>query len=293
MHSIHFYLLSRSGIVNSEGTLWKSQRRFLLNQQLGLKSSSHHGGLRSTSGLRQMESRIQAEMVDLLRTLAHDYDDRPVDPEPLVKCAVSNVVSSIIMSTRFRHDDAKFLRFMHLFDEGFRLFTETGWSTLIPVLRHLPGVRSVCTKLRANRDEMVAFVREVVSDHAATLDPEKPRDLVDSYLVREAQLRNDEDARKQFYDGYDADRQLEQIVLDLFSAGVETVSNSLLWALVYMLHNPSVMERVKEELNSVVGESRLPELDDMKDLPYTRATLFEVLRKSSIVPLGASHATNG
>ncbi len=238
-----------------------------------------------------MESRVQSEVLDLLRLIAQDFDDRPVDPEPLVKCAVSNVVSGVVMSVRFRHDDAKFLRFMHLFDEGFRLFVETGPATLIPALMRLPGVRNTCQKLRANRDEMVEFVREVVRKHEDTLDADKPRDLVDAYLIKNARMSDEE--KDDFYSGFCPERQLEQIVLDLFSAGVETVSNSVLWALVYMMHNPAAMAKVKEELNSVVGNSRLPELDDMRNLPYTRATLCEIMRRSSIVPLGASHATNG
>lgn len=36
----------------------------------------------------------------------------------------------------------------------------------------------------------------------------------------------------------------------------------------------------------------MPSLDDQKHLPYTEATLCEVMRRSSVVPLGTFHATS-
>ena len=50
--------------------------------------------------------------------------------------------------------------------------------------------------------------------------------------------------------------------------------------------------RVQEELDAVVGRSRMPSLDDQPHLPYTEATLCEILRRSTVVPLGTFHATS-
>lgn len=88
-----------------------------------------------------------------------------------------------------------------------------------------------------------------------------------------------------------ADRQIEQILADLFSAGMETVKTTLEWAVIWMLHYPDAAKAVQKELEEVVGKSRLPTLDDMSSLPITEATINEVLRISSVVPLGNPHAT--
>lgn len=84
---------------------------------------------------------------------------------------------------------------------------------------------------------------------------------------------------------------MQQIMGDLFSGGMETVKTTLEWAVVLMLHNPDAAKAVQEELDQVVGRSRMPRLNDMPYLPITEATIFEVLRWSSIVPLGTTHAT--
>lgn len=87
-----------------------------------------------------------------------------------------------------------------------------------------------------------------------------------------------------------SDRQMQQIMGDLFSAGMETIKSSLQWAVLFMLHHPDVLKAVQEELDSVVGRQRLPKLEDMSYLPITESTMMEVLRRSSIVPMGTTHA---
>ncbi len=45
------------------------------------------------------------------------------------------------------------------------------------------------------------------------------------------------------------------------------------------------------EIEEVIGHERLVTLEDRGQLPYTEATMMEVLRFSSIVPLGVPHST--
>ncbi|MCL4123022.1 UNVERIFIED_CONTAM: hypothetical protein GTU68_036057 [Idotea baltica] len=78
---------------------------------------------------------------------------------------------------------------------------------------------------------------------------------------------------------------------DLFSAGQETTNLCLNWCLIYLVNNQEVIAKVQEELDSVVGRDRLPSLDDLPSLPYTQATIREVLRRSNIVPMGTPHST--
>ena len=241
-------------------------------------------------GSSQMESRVTQEVSYFLNSIK-DSQKNPMNPAPILNCAISNVICSIIMSTRFHHNDQKFKRFMHLFDEGFRLFNLTGALVFFPVLKHLPGTTSALNALKENRDEMLKFVQFIIKDHKATLDHENPRDLVDSYLIEmeNAQKPGHQD---QVFDQKDPEQQLEQIILDIFSAGVETLKTSLQWAILFMIHHPEIRKRVQEEIGSVVDKDRLPCMDDMPHLPYTRATIYEVMRRASVVPLGTTHATD-
>merc|ERR1711988_783967 len=251
------HLIDGLGIVNVDGELWKSQRTYLIHQKLGMRQWGH--------GMSQIESTIENEAARFMDTIHREFEPTtPLNPAPLINCAVSNVICSMIMSTRFDHDNAEFQRFMQNFDEGFKLFTETGVMIWLPVLKHIPGVAKAVEKLKANRAEMLQFVKKKIQEHKKSLDPENPKDLIDSYLnliekqKQETDFISIKNTKEDIFHGVDPEAQLEQIILDLFSAGVETLKTSLLWSIIYMLHNPEVMKKCQAEMDEKVPKNRMP-----------------------------------
>ena len=59
-----------------------------------------------------------------------------------------------------------------------------------------------------------------------------------------------------------------------------------------MVLNPDVQKRAQEEIDRVVGTSRLPDMSDREGLPYIDAVVKEVLRWHPVTPLGVSHASS-
>jgi cytochrome P450 len=80
-------------------------------------------------------------------------------------------------------------------------------------------------------------------------------------------------------------------LLDLFFAGTETTALTLSWAMLYLTFFSEAQEKLCEEINRVVGDSRLPRLSDDAQMPYTKAVVLEVLRMSSLLPLGVFRST--
>merc|ERR1712088_632710 len=121
-------------------------------------------------------------------------------------------------------------------------------------------------------EEMLKFVQFIIDNHKSDLDASKPRDLVDSYLlkIKEATENGELDAA---FNSMDPETQLQQVLLDIFSAGVETLKTTLQWAILHMLHNPEVRAKVQKELDTVVGPNHLPTMEDMANLHYTKATI--------------------
>lgn len=280
-HTEFSNILGGYGIINSEGKLWKDQRRFL-HERL-----RHFGMTYFGAGKESMEKRIKVELESCLRTISKQRG-AGVDLNPLLAMPISNIVCSILMNVKFKPDDNRFKRFMDLIDEGFRLFGILTYVNFIPAMRYLPGLQATTKLLQRNRVEMAEFFQETIDEHRRTFDPSVIRDVVDAYLM---EIEEAGEEGKTLFEGKDHDRQVQQIIGDLFTAGMETIKTTLQWAVVYMLHHPEVAKAVQEELDQVVGRNRLPNLEDMPFLPYTESTLLEVLRRSSIVPLGTTHAT--
>jgi cytochrome P450 len=78
-------------------------------------------------------------------------------------------------------------------------------------------------------------------------------------------------------------------VFDTFFAGTTTTSNSTYVYMNIISQHPEVQKKLQQEVDQVVGPGRTVRLADREAMPYTHATMLELLRYSSIVPLGVPH----
>ena len=58
-----------------------------------------------------------------------------------------------------------------------------------------------------------------------------------------------------------------------------------------MLLYPEVQAKAQAEIDSVIGNGRLPNFDDRASLPYVDAILRELVRWNPVVPLGKFRET--
>ncbi|ORY09996.1 cytochrome P450 [Clohesyomyces aquaticus] len=73
---------------------------------------------------------------------------------------------------------------------------------------------------------------------------------------------------------------------NLFGAGSDTSSSTLITAVLAMRAFPETMNPAWEELDRVVGSDRSPSFDDDANLPYMRAFVKEVFRWRSVAIIG-------
>ncbi|KAF5721646.1 oxidoreductase [Fusarium globosum] len=77
----------------------------------------------------------------------------------------------------------------------------------------------------------------------------------------------------------------------MMNAGTDTSGTTLLAFFAAMLLNPNVQKKAQEEIDSIIGDSRLPSISDKPNLPYITAIAQEVLRWHTLVPMGFPHMT--
>jgi cytochrome P450 len=77
--------------------------------------------------------------------------------------------------------------------------------------------------------------------------------------------------------GVMTDLQLRDETITLFLAGHETTANALSWTWYLLSQHPEVGETLRRELDAVLG-GRLPSVDDLPRLEYTRKVLTESMR---------------
>ncbi|OCH93087.1 CyP450 monooxygenase [Obba rivulosa] len=76
-----------------------------------------------------------------------------------------------------------------------------------------------------------------------------------------------------------------------YSAGVDTTLSILKSFVLAMAMHPEVQRRAQNELDSVVGPDRLPDLSYRSSLPYIDAIVKESLRWQPVISLGHAHVS--
>ena len=104
----------------------------------------------------------------------------------------------------------------------------------------------------------------------------KFRDFIDAYLI---------EIQKGTNSNFDLEG-LELTCLDLFKAGAETSSTTILWVILYLVKYPEAQEACYQEVISVTGEER-PGLNH--NLPYCQAVIHEVQRLACVAPQTIPH----
>jgi len=250
------------GIIMTDGQEWTDIRRFTLKH---LKDFGF--------GRAGLEEVIQGEVEDLINLFAlHNGNDFRM--ETVFGIPVINVLWTIVAGQRFNFKDPKAQRLMELlnrtFKSKFALQYALPWWGIVASL--MPGLNARVKIIR----ELRAMFRESIEEHRSTRDANQPRDFLDVFL---AEVEKGENPT------FDQE-SLELTCLDLFKAGAETTSTTLLWCILYLTRYKEVQEAAREEVERETGEER-PSLKHQ--LPYCQAVIQEVQRLSCVAPQTIPH----
>ncbi|CAN1312231.1 Flavonoid 3'-monooxygenase [Linum perenne] len=72
---------------------------------------------------------------------------------------------------------------------------------------------------------------------------------------------------------------------NMFTAGTDTSSSTVEWAIAELIRSPKIMAQLQSELDSVVGRDRLVTELDLPKLPYLQAVIKETFRLHPSTPL--------
>ncbi|XP_055851294.1 cytochrome P450 307a1-like [Episyrphus balteatus] len=245
----------------------QQKRRNLARKHCSPRDASAYYSKMSEVGCFEME-----EFMGRLEKIIVPGEDYQL--KPLIQQTCANLFIKYMCSIRFDYDDEKFQGIVRSFDE---IFWEINQGYAVDFLPWLVPFYSGHMKKIVNWSTMIRkFILErIINERERHIDVDQPEvDFTDALLKVLAE------------DG-DVERETIIFMLEDFIGGHSAVGNLVTLALAYILRNPEVARKIQNEVDLIAGsENRKVTLMDMENMPYTVATIFEVLRycSSPIVP---------
>ena len=274
------------GIIFGQGKHWQEQRRFMLStlKDFGV-------GKTNIEGLINDEVAYFCQYIEEVLISQMGSSDAHNWPEDLFHIPIINVLWQVVAKERYDYEDPKLVDLRNKLLEimSVPLFQPNA-ATFFPFLEKIFPSASMTTEQHhkyAFIGDLKSFLNETIKQHRDAFDPDNIQDFIDAFLL-EIQERGVEGTSFEKSQGYE---YLVNTLLDLFSAGMDTTSNTLSFAILFMVNNQEVQKRVRQEIFSVIGQTNQPSLKDKAEMPYTEATILEIQRMANIAPDGIPHST--
>ncbi|KAH9478540.1 Cytochrome P450 monooxygenase [Psilocybe cubensis] len=249
--------------VLSYGDVWRKFRR-------GGHESMSKGAMGRYHKLQEREALIFTE--NLLKDSSDWHQE------------VSRMTISMLLSTVYdlpatiSKDDpiiAKFNRFDNLLIEA--AFPGNYLVEFFHWIKFLPSFIVPWKKRMADGYvEFSAFFEKLWNDTAKQVDAGEEKPGIAGYILRERQKLGFTEAQAAWLPA-------------TYANGSASITEVMLWFFLAMVAFPEQQKRCQDELDAVVGRSRMPTASDAENLPYMKALVKEVLRWRPVSPLGTQH----
>lgn len=257
------------GIVAARDDNWRTQRSTAISilRSLGM-------------GTDVMAGKIQVEVSVLIETISA-AGGRPMDLRIPVSQCMTNVISTLTLGERFNIDDPGLVRLVRNVSSVIKYATYvhllTSFKFLLYVLGDLFHLKKWSEACHTLTDFIGAYIAKW-NHPTQNVDP--PETFITAYLREIRKAKNTGSL------SYLSERNLKSIVRVLFVAGTESTASTIMWFLLYMLHNPTVQENIYNEITAKIGTRCLPSMADKPKLVYLNAVILETFRMSNVVPTG-------
>jgi cytochrome P450 len=237
-----------NGLLTSEGELWRSQRKVIQPVFQARRVSRQAGA-------------IGEEALRLAERLRLSAGAGPVDIRQEMTGLTLGVLGRSLLDADLGAYESIGEAFEVVQDQAiFEMMSLSSVPSWVPLPLQLRFRRA-----RAELDRIVTALADERERHPAA---DGTREDVLSRLIDATAEERDPAVRQ--------DRMRDELIT-LLLAGHDTTASTLSWTLYLLDRHPKVGERVRAEVDEVLGD-RLPDFEDIHRLTYTSMVLQEVMR---------------
>ncbi|KDP24587.1 hypothetical protein JCGZ_25503 [Jatropha curcas] len=266
------YLTCGSGFAFAAyGPYWKFMKKICMKELLGGRM------LDQLLPVRREEIRHFLKLM-----LKKASSGESVDVGPQLLMLSNNVISRMTMSKRCSNNEDEANEVRKLLHDAAEFSGKFNLSDFIWFFENL-DLQGIGRKLKKVGEDFDKMMQRIIAEHEEARKINKEigegdsvKDLLDILL----NISEDENSEMKL-----TRENIKAFILDIFAAGTDTSSIATEWALAELINHPDIMRKAKEEIDFVVGKSRLVEESDITNLPYLQSIVKETLRLHPPGPL--------
>ncbi|XP_009622945.1 cytochrome P450 81Q32-like [Nicotiana tomentosiformis] len=262
------------------GPLWRNLRRLTTVE------------IFSTARLN-MSADIRREEIKALVKDLYQLDSRRnfilVEMRSRISELSFNIIMRMVAGKKYYgvevEDYEEAMQFRDIIRELFALSGASNTGDFLPFLQWFDfhGLEKKMLKLQVKSDE---FLQGLIEGHRHKSTEtyqlgERRNTMIGKMLALQ-------DSEPEYY----TDDIIKGIILILLTAGTDTSSVTIEWALTLLLNHTEKLEKATKELDQVIGEDRLADESDIPKLPYLQNIVNETLRLFPAVPLLSPHESS-
>ncbi|KAF2559895.1 hypothetical protein F2Q68_00017139 [Brassica cretica] len=259
-------LFGSPGVLNAPcGYYWKFMKKLMVTKLLGPQAQEQSRGIRADE-----INRFYGKLLDKARKT------ESVDVGKEAMNLVNNIMCMMSMGRRFSEEDGEGERLKGLVTEWSGLIKRMFLAVLFRRQLEKIGISLFKNEIMRVSNRCDEMLERVLVGHKEEPDKDQGKDMIDvllaAYEDKKAEYKITMNHIKAFF-------------VELLFGAIDTSSTTILWAMAEIINNPNVLEKLRKELDSIVGKTRLIQEIDIPNLPYLQAVVKETLRLHPPGPL--------
>ncbi|CAN8321341.1 unnamed protein product [Cochlearia groenlandica] len=255
------------------GDYWRFMKKLLVTKLLGSHS------LDRTRLIRREELKTFRAM---LFDKAAKNDAIDVGKEMMK--LTNNSICRMIMGRECSEESGEAEQVRSLVTKSFGLVRKLLIASIIGRLLKKIGISLFEKEIMEVSHKFDELLEKIIKEHEEKPNKEEDRDMMDILL----EVYADENAEFKI-----TRNQIKALVVELFLGGTDTSAQTTQWIMAELINHPEILARLRQEIESVVGKTRLIQETDLSNLPYLQAVVKEGLRLHPHSPILVRNATEG
>ncbi|KAF9603587.1 hypothetical protein IFM89_037086 [Coptis chinensis] len=255
------------------GTYWQFMKKIVTTEILCERTLTQSQRLRADEA---------SELISILLNKANS--GKVVNLSEEVAKVSNNIISRMMLGFRCSGEDEWGKGIRSVVREATEIIATFNLSDFIWFLRHIDvqGIKKRAMNIQFRFDTLLEKIIKEREQVRRTKVEKSSKDFLDMLL----DLSEDESSKIKL-----TRANIKAFMFDFLTAATDTSGIVVEWAMSELVNNPALMEKAKEEIDSVVGKNRLVKESDIANLPYLQAIFKETLRLHPPIPIFEREST--